>query len=262
MFRPTAFIAQEWAYYILVGERVITDLNSGERVTLQVPAETRTLVVHCPKAMGGYEASRIDYDFRANAAAYFVLSSRPECVNIQPVDAKAAAALMRQTRERAARPLAYDPAPRATELAPASAPGVPVASAASNPAAGPAASVAAATAAWVDAFNSRDPTRISALYDAEAVLSDTTESKPRIGAAAIADYYRSASQRPTQRVALGERNIRVFGDTAILHSRYRQTARLDGADLSHTFVLTDVWVRRNARWQIVHRHSTIDPTAD
>jgi hypothetical protein len=51
----------------------------------------------------------------------------------------------------------------------------------------------------------------------------------------------------------------VYGDTAVLHSRYRQSARLDGGDLSHTFVLTDVWVRRHARWQLVHRHSTIDP---
>jgi len=255
VFRPTAFIAQEWAYYILVGERVITDLNSGERVTLQVPAETRTLVVHCPKAMGGYEASRIDYDFKANPAAYFVLTARPECVNIQPVDAKAAASLMRQTRERAARPLAYDPAPRATELAPASAPAVPVASAASNPAAGPAASVAAATAAWVDAFNSRDPARISALYDAEAVLSDTTESKPRIGAAAIADYYRSASQRPTQRVALGERNIRVFGDTAIDSGTYNFFEMRDGQATLIPARYTLVYRNRGGRWLIVDHQS-------
>src|SRR5207237_5742971 len=101
VFRPTAFIAQEWAYYILVGDRVLADLNSGERVTLQVPADTHTLVVHCPKAIGGYEASRIDYDFKAHPTAYFVLTAQPECVNIQPVDAKAAASLTRQTRERA-----------------------------------------------------------------------------------------------------------------------------------------------------------------
>lgn len=60
--------------------------------------------------------------------------------------------------------------------------------------------------------------------------------------------------------AFEEIDVDVFGDTAVLHSRYRQTARLDGADLSHTFVLTDVWVRRYGRWQIVHRHSTIDPS--
>ena len=59
--------------------------------------------------------------------------------------------------------------------------------------------------------------------------------------------------------AFEEIDVDVFGDTAVLHSRYRQTARLDGVELSHTFVLTDVWVRRLARWQLVHRHSTIDP---
>jgi hypothetical protein len=61
--------------------------------------------------------------------------------------------------------------------------------------------------------------------------------------------------------AFEEVDVELYGDTAILHSRYRQSARLDGADLSHTFVLTDVWVRRVGRWQLVHRHSTIDPTA-
>jgi len=59
--------------------------------------------------------------------------------------------------------------------------------------------------------------------------------------------------------AFEEFDVDVFGDTAVLHLRYRQTARLDGADLSHTFILTDVFVRRAGRWQIVHRHSTIDP---
>ena len=59
--------------------------------------------------------------------------------------------------------------------------------------------------------------------------------------------------------AFEEIDVDVYGDTAVLHSRYRQTAQLDGADLSHTFVLTDVWVRRAGRWQLVHRHSTIDP---
>lgn len=61
--------------------------------------------------------------------------------------------------------------------------------------------------------------------------------------------------------AFEEVDVELYGDTAVLHSRYRQTARLDGADLSHTFVLTDVWVRRLGRWQLVHRHSTIDPSA-
>ncbi len=36
----------------------------------------------------------------------------------------------------------------------------------------------------------------------------------------------------------------VYGDTAVVVSRYRQTARLAGRDLSHRMHVTDIWVRR------------------
>jgi ketosteroid isomerase-like protein len=49
----------------------------------------------------------------------------------------------------------------------------------------------------------------------------------------------------------------VYGNTAVLVSRYRQVARLGSADLSHRMNLTDIWVRRDARWRIVRRHATI-----
>lgn len=49
----------------------------------------------------------------------------------------------------------------------------------------------------------------------------------------------------------------VYGNTAVLVSRYVQRARLNGRDLSHRMHVTDIWVRRDARWQIVRRHATI-----
>jgi uncharacterized protein (TIGR02246 family) len=254
VFRPTDFIAQEWSYYIVIDGRALSDVRPGERVRLQVPPETRTVLIHCPRTLGGYSESRIDYDFKANATAYFVLSSQPDCVNIQPVDAKAAAALMRQTRERASRPLEYDPAPRTATPAP-SAPAT-VASAAAIPAGDAAASVVAATAAWVEAFNSRDPARLSALYDVEAVLTDTAEAKPRVGAAAIADYYRGAPQRPTQRVALGERNIRVFGDTAIDSGTCNFFEMRDGQATLTPARYTLVYRNRGGKWLIVDHHQS------
>lgn len=48
----------------------------------------------------------------------------------------------------------------------------------------------------------------------------------------------------------------MYGDTAVCVSRYRQRARLDGRDVSGTMHVTDVWVRRDARWQIVRRHAS------
>ena len=49
----------------------------------------------------------------------------------------------------------------------------------------------------------------------------------------------------------------VYGDSAVVVSRYRQTGRLARRDLSHRMHVTDVWVRRDGRWQIVRRHATI-----
>jgi ketosteroid isomerase-like protein len=49
----------------------------------------------------------------------------------------------------------------------------------------------------------------------------------------------------------------VHGDTAIVHSRYSQIAYLDTNDLSHDFRLTDVWARRDGRWQVLARHSSV-----
>jgi hypothetical protein len=49
----------------------------------------------------------------------------------------------------------------------------------------------------------------------------------------------------------------IYGNTAVLVSRYSQVARLGGRDLSHRMNVTDIWTRREARWQIVRRHATI-----
>jgi uncharacterized protein (TIGR02246 family) len=242
VFRPTTSIADDWPYYIMLGDKPLSDLRVGERVTVQIPPDARALVIHCPRALGGYDESRLDFDFKSNPTAFFVLSARPTCVSIQAIAAGATASVARQTHPRANRLVEYDKA-ALTAAAPAAAP------------AGDAAAVAATTAAWVDAFNSRDPARISALYDAEAVLADTTEPKPRVGAAAIADYYKSAAQRQTQRVALGERNIRVFGDTAIDSGTYNLFEMRDGQATLTPARYTLVYRNRGGRWLIVDHQS-------
>ena len=48
----------------------------------------------------------------------------------------------------------------------------------------------------------------------------------------------------------------VYGNTAVVVSRYRQTAKLGNRDASGELRITDVWVRRDGRWQIVRRHAT------
>ena len=49
----------------------------------------------------------------------------------------------------------------------------------------------------------------------------------------------------------------IYGNTAVLVSRYTQVARFNGRDLSHRMHVTDIWTRRDARWQILRRHATV-----
>jgi uncharacterized protein (TIGR02246 family) len=256
VMRPSSIISQEWAYYIIVGDRAVADLQAGERVTLQVPPDTRSLVIQCPTALGGYEESRLDYDFKSNPTAFFVLSPRSDCVAIRALDAKAAASFLRETRVRANRALEYDKpraiTPAASAAAPASAPAAAADARAKDP-------IGAATAAWVEAFNSRDAARLSALYDGDAVLTDAGESGPRVGAAAIADYYKEVVRRPTQRAALGERSVRRFGDTAIDSGSLTYFEMRDGTASTTPGRYSLTYQNRGGRWLIVDHHVSPAP---
>ncbi|MBA2641641.1 MAG: nuclear transport factor 2 family protein [Actinobacteria bacterium] len=54
-----------------------------------------------------------------------------------------------------------------------------------------------------------------------------------------------------------EIDTQIYGNMAVVVSRYRQTARLEGREASGALRITDVWVRRDGRWQIVRRHATV-----
>ena len=49
----------------------------------------------------------------------------------------------------------------------------------------------------------------------------------------------------------------IYGNTAVLVSRYSQVARFEGRNLTYRMHVTDIWTRRDARWQIVRRHATV-----
>jgi ketosteroid isomerase-like protein len=51
--------------------------------------------------------------------------------------------------------------------------------------------------------------------------------------------------------------VDVFGDTAVIHSRYSQIASYSTVNLSNVFRITDVWSKHSGRWQVVARHSSV-----
>jgi ketosteroid isomerase-like protein len=45
-----------------------------------------------------------------------------------------------------------------------------------------------------------------------------------------------------------------YGDVAVVRSRYSQEATMGGADRSQSYLMTDVWHRRDGTFRLVSRH--------
>jgi ketosteroid isomerase-like protein len=50
--------------------------------------------------------------------------------------------------------------------------------------------------------------------------------------------------------------VRIYGETAVINAQFQQNATFAGRDWSGEFLLTDVWVKRDGRWQVVARHAS------
>ena len=49
--------------------------------------------------------------------------------------------------------------------------------------------------------------------------------------------------------------VRSYGETAVTSYLMTAEARVDGMDIKRKFCITNVWMKRNAHWQIVARHT-------
>jgi uncharacterized protein (TIGR02246 family) len=121
--------------------------------------------------------------------------------------------------------------------------------------------VAAATQAWAEAFNSRNPERVLALYDSEAVLWGTISPTLRDTPDAIRDYFKGLPGQPQGRVTIGEHRIRVYGDTAIDTGYYTFSNVRDGQPVTNPARFSLTYRRRDGRWLIVDHHSSAVPAA-
>ena len=119
--------------------------------------------------------------------------------------------------------------------------------------------VAAATRAWRAAYDSRDPSRITALYDSDAVLWGTAAKTVAPNPAAIAEYFKNAAARPNARVSFGEQNIRVYGDFAVNTGYYTFSDVRDGQSTERPARYMLVFRNREGRWLIVGHHSSLVP---
>ena len=112
--------------------------------------------------------------------------------------------------------------------------------------------------AWMDAWQREDREALEAILAPEFTLTSarTHQIVDRAGWLGLLDRVKNESFEYT------DFRIDVFGDAAVVRSRMSQVAMVDDQPWNATFMLTDVWIRRAGRWQVVARHSSTPPAQD
>jgi hypothetical protein len=53
--------------------------------------------------------------------------------------------------------------------------------------------------------------------------------------------------------------VRLYGRTAVVSGRLKQSATVAGEDWGGSYLITDVWVSRDGFWRVVSRHASLLP---
>ena len=104
--------------------------------------------------------------------------------------------------------------------------------------------------AWLAAILAKDLVLLDSFLAGEFVYTASNHGRRnrQEWLDSIADYQFS-------RLELLETNVTSYGDVALVHARIRQDATLAGQVRVGDFLITDVWVKRDGRWQVVSRTS-------
>ena len=108
---------------------------------------------------------------------------------------------------------------------------------------------------WMEAWKRQDRDRLGELLAPEFTLTSARSDQlvDRDGWLRLLDQVRNESFEYSDFL------VHVFGDAAVVKSRLDQVASVGGEPWNATFMLTDVWIRRDGRWQVVARHSSTPP---
>lgn len=114
------------------------------------------------------------------------------------------------------------------------------------------AEVRATAQRWSEAIAQRDAATAEQSLGAEYALY-----APGIGVMPRDRWLAALPQYVVHEYAFDDVVVHVYGgDAAVMRSRYRQRATVAGQDRSGTMLVTDVWVKRDGRWQVVARHTS------
>lgn len=105
--------------------------------------------------------------------------------------------------------------------------------------------------AWAKAYVDRDVKALERL-EADDWVCTSADGQVTTKAQDIADLGSGTFQ--ATEFKMSDLKVRIYGDTAVITGRQTEVATMAGRDASAVFRVTDVWIRRNGRWQAIATH--------
>ena len=112
---------------------------------------------------------------------------------------------------------------------------------------------------WTAALAERDPEKIVACYDKNAVLWGTFSTKRRNGTELIREYFEQLVLRKHLRAICKNMDIRIYGDIAINSGMYHFTFFDNNLDFRVPARYTFVYHKVDGEWLIIEHHSSVLP---
>jgi len=98
-----------------------------------------------------------------------------------------------------------------------------------------------------------DRTALDAFFADEVMV--TAPIGVVVDKAAVMDEVERASKVKVEEYNKDDVKVRIFGDTVVTSYRVSAKAVQDGVRIDQTFRMSNVWLKRNGRWQVVARHA-------
>lgn len=120
-------------------------------------------------------------------------------------------------------------------------------------------SVLQASQQWANALSSRNPSKILALYDNEAILYATFQNMLN-KQTKIANYFKALMKKKGLSVKFNNQNIRLYGnDVAINSGLYTFSYLRNGKRVKVPARYTFVYYKTPSGWKIIDHHSSVLP---
>jgi len=108
---------------------------------------------------------------------------------------------------------------------------------------------------WMDAVVKRDQAALDRIMGDEFTLASAFSTGERTSKA---QFLKNVLQSVKgQEFTFHDSHTDLYGDVAVFKSRVKSKYTFDQDDRTGDYLVTDVWIKRDGRWQVVSRHSSL-----